>query len=186
MDKRLKRILVRGGSISWQIIKLLAKAGVATAETIINSRTHRWASLHDYPRPAVYKATQRLKQYGYVKTSIKNGEAVFELTESVKKQLAVFEKLTLKYKSPMRWDKRWRLVSFDIPETQHKYRDKLRWKLKRLGLEKFQQSIWLSPYPLEDDFHQIIAEGGLQDCVLIIDTDRLPNESKWKSHFRLQ
>ena len=185
MDKRLERILVRGGSISWRIIKLLAKAGQSTFETFIDSHTNRWASLHDYPRRSVYKSAQRLKQYGYVKSSVKGGKVVFELTEAAKKQLAAFERLSLKHHSAVRWDKRWRLVSFDIPETQHKYRDILRWKLKRLGLEKFQQSIWLSPYPLEDDFHQIIAAGGLQDCVLIIDTDRLPDEAKWKRHFRL-
>lgn len=185
MDKGLERILIRTGSISWQIIKLLAKAGQATFETFIESHNNRWASLHDYPRHSVYNAAQRLKQKGYLKTSKKNNQTIFELTDAVKKHLAAFEKLTLKYRTPAKWDGRWRLVSFDVPETQRKYRDTLRWKLKRLGLEQFQQSIWVSPYPLEDDFQQIIMEGGLQDRVLIIDTDRMPNEIKWKRRFHL-
>jgi len=189
MDKTLERILVRGGSISWQIIKLLAKAGQATFEhiedTFITNYNHRHRGWHDYPRRSIYNASQRLRAKGYVRTSTTGNAVVFELTEAAKKQLLAFEKLTLKHRSAMRWDKRWRLVSFDIPETQRKYRDTLRRKLKRLGLKQFQQSVWVSPYPLADDFHQIIAEGGLENRVVIIDSDRLPDEAKWKRRFGL-
>jgi len=187
MDKTLERIITRADSITWGIINFLAKAGPATLQHIEDTfitNYHR-RGLANYSHRSIYNASQQLKAKGYVKISTKGKIVVFELTEAVKKQLLVFEKLSLKYRSPGKWDERWRLVSFDIPETQRKYRDTLRWKLKRLGLEQFQQSIWLSPYPLEDDFHQIIAEGGLQDRVFIIDTDRLPNETKWRRHFRL-
>ena len=183
----MERILVRTESIAARVLRFLGKAGRATFENIedIFITSYHQRGLGDYPRRSIYNASQRLKARGYIKSQKKGGKIVFELTEAAKRQLFVFEKLSLKHSSPLRWDKRWRLVSFDIPETQKKYRDTLRWKLKRLGLEKFQQSIWLSPYPLEDDFQQIIAEGGLQNCILIIDTDRLPNEARWRQHFKL-
>ena len=138
-----------------------------------------------YKKQSIYNTLSRLQKQGYLRKEKRAGKVVYKLPAVVRKELEAFEKLTLKVQSPADWDKRWRLVSFDIPETQHKYRDTLRWKLKRLGLEKFQQSIWITPYPLKDDFHQIIAAGGLQNCVLIIDTDRLPNEAIWRRHFRL-
>ena len=139
-----------------------------------------------YKRQSVYNTFSRLQKQGYLRKERRAGKkAVYKLPTVVRKELEAFERLTLKHRSSANWDRRWRLVSFDIPETQHKYRDILRWKLKRLGLEKFQQSIWLTPYPLEDDFQQIIAEGGLQDCVFIIDTDRIPNEIKWRRCFQL-
>ena len=42
----------------------------------------------------------------------------------------------------------WRIVIFDIPETQRKVRNFLRQKLKQLGFKLWQNSIWISPYAL--------------------------------------
>jgi len=47
------------------------------------------------------------------------------------------------------WDRRWRLVAFDIREKNRHFRDKLRGKLKELGFQKLQRSAWISPLPVE-------------------------------------
>ena len=53
----------------------------------------------------------------------------------------------------------WKLVIFDIPEKQKKVRTVLRAKLKQLHFQKWQNSIWVSPYALdqeiEEEFNQL-------------------------------
>lgn len=45
----------------------------------------------------------------------------------------------------------WKLVIFDIPEKQKKVRTVLRAKLKQLHFQKWQNSIWVSPYALDEE-----------------------------------
>ena len=47
---------------------------------------------------------------------------------------------------PFRWDGKWRLVMFDVPEKRKKVRDTLRMLLRSAGFIYFQDSAWIQPY----------------------------------------
>jgi DNA-binding transcriptional regulator PaaX len=47
-----------------------------------------------------------------------------------------------------RWDGKWRLILFDIPESKRATRDYLRSVLKRAGCHEFQRSMWMYPHKL--------------------------------------
>lgn len=53
----------------------------------------------------------------------------------------------------------WKMVIFDIPETQRHVRNVIRAKLVSLGFKRWQNSIWMSPYTLapeiEDELNQL-------------------------------
>ncbi|MCL5667135.1 MAG: hypothetical protein M1383_05200 [Patescibacteria group bacterium] len=48
----------------------------------------------------------------------------------------------------------WKLVIFDIPEKQKYVRVVLRAKLKALHFKKWQNSIWVSPFKLDEEIEQ--------------------------------
>lgn len=48
------------------------------------------------------------------------------------------------------WDGRWRLVLFDLPESENRQRVRLRRVLRDLGFGYLQNSVWLSPDPLDE------------------------------------
>ncbi|MFC1756901.1 hypothetical protein ACFLZC_01975, partial [Patescibacteria group bacterium] len=48
---------------------------------------------------------------------------------------------------PKKWDGKWRLVIFDIPETKRCARDALRQKLEQLEFYQCQKSTWIHPFP---------------------------------------
>jgi len=48
---------------------------------------------------------------------------------------------------PSRWDGKWRLVIFDIPESKRNARDALRKKLEQLEFYQCQKSGWIHPFP---------------------------------------
>jgi len=47
-----------------------------------------------------------------------------------------------------RWDKKWRLVTFDIPEKERQIRKSIRNRLQEMGFAYFQRSVWISPLPV--------------------------------------
>jgi DNA-binding PadR family transcriptional regulator len=51
---------------------------------------------------------------------------------------------------PARWDGKWRLVMFDVPEKRKKVRDTLRMLLRGAGFIHFQDSAWVQPYPCDE------------------------------------
>ncbi|MFA6278807.1 MAG: hypothetical protein WCS97_03385 [Candidatus Paceibacterota bacterium] len=51
---------------------------------------------------------------------------------------------------PVRWDGKWRLVMFDVPEKRKKVRDTLRMLLRSAGFIHFQDSAWIQPYPCNE------------------------------------
>jgi len=71
------------------------------------------------------------------------------LTESGQKVCLRFGYEELKIKRPKIWDGNFRVIIFDIPEKYKPARDSLREKLKELGCIKFNDSVWVYPYPCQ-------------------------------------
>jgi phenylacetic acid degradation operon negative regulatory protein len=58
------------------------------------------------------------------------------------------------------WDGAWRLVVFDIPESSRALRTRLRRRLREFRFGWLQNSVWISPHPV-DAFRQELGELGL-------------------------
>ena len=50
-----------------------------------------------------------------------------------------------------RWDGKWRLVVYDVPETLRVLRDRIRAKLCSLGFARLSASVWISPHDLRSE-----------------------------------
>ena len=55
------------------------------------------------------------------------------------------------------WDKKWRMVVFDIPNSRRKGRDALRYRLKNAGFKEIQESIFVYPFDCEKEIRDFIA-----------------------------
>ena len=66
------------------------------------------------------------------------------------------------------WDKKWRLVIFDIPQELHLARIKFRKKLKNLGFFMLQKSVFVLPYPCHEEIGDICEQLDISDYVDII------------------
>ncbi len=67
----------------------------------------------------------------------------------------------------------WKLVIFDIPEKQKYVRVVLRAKLKALNFKKWQNSIWISPYVLDEEIEKELKELGKKFFVRLIQTKNI-------------
>ncbi|MBL7159273.1 hypothetical protein ISS85_02265 [Candidatus Microgenomates bacterium] len=85
---------------------------------------------------------------------IKKGQPYLKLTGQGKKKLV--RQFSLVQLQKKRWDGLWRMLPYDIKETSRNDRNKLRNKLCELGFKQFQKSIYLSPYPIEQEMSDFL------------------------------
>ena len=64
-----------------------------------------------------------------------------------------------------KWDGKWRMVFFNIPESHRKGRDALRYRLKMAGFYKLQESIFIYPYECEKEVRDFIKLFKMQKYV---------------------
>jgi len=55
------------------------------------------------------------------------------------------------------WDKRWRIISYEIPESKREIRDRLRRQMQGWGLGPWHRSFWITPHPVIENLRQLIA-----------------------------
>ncbi len=117
---------------------------------------------------------------------VKNGGAYcLQLTEKGQKALA-FEQSVLSLKSQKRkWDGRWRIVTFDVPERRRGVRGRLRAMMKSVGFVRMQKSVWVYPYDCEEFIALLKAELKVGRNVLYIIADRIEHDGALRKHFSL-
>lgn len=114
-----------------------------------------------------------------------NGSMKIILTEKGRKQARRLNLLgnSIKFKKPKRWDGKWRLVIFDIPEKDRSFRNILREHLRNLKFYKLQHSVFVSPYPFEKQMLELIEIYSSQPYVRVITATKIDNESSLKRYF---
>lgn len=74
------------------------------------------------------------------------GVTYIELSPEGKRRARHYRLETLSIKKPKMWDKKWRVVAYDIPESKRALRLELSQKLAMLGFVEVQQSVYAHPY----------------------------------------
>jgi len=115
-----------------------------------------------------------------------NGTVTLILTDKGKEKAFTYNLDEMKIKKPKAWDKKWRIVLFDIPERTRKIRDAFRDHLKNLEFYEFQKSVFVHPYDCQDEIEYLIEFYGARRFIRFIIADSLDNELHLKNHFNLR
>jgi len=99
----------------------------------------------------IREAINRLNQKRLIKLTQKSNDLYIEITEIGKKLIKNFYYDDLVLPRLKKWDKKWRLVIFDIPEKKKKERRAFSQKLKDLGFYPLQESVFIYPYDCCDE-----------------------------------
>lgn len=83
------------------------------------------------------------------------------------------------------WDKKWRMVAFDIPEKYGRGRDALREKLKRAGFCELQKSVLVTPYDCRKEIKMLVDFFELRKYVRFGILESVDNENYLKKFFKL-
>ena len=136
-------------------------------------------------RKCLFSVLRRLRLEGAVNSiQEKDNLERIIITDKGKARFLEYQFSNLKLKKSKKWDGRWRIVLFDVPEIKKKIRDALRRKLKTLGFVEFQKSVFIHPYSCEDEVNFVINFFGIYENVYYIESTITPDD-KFRKHFRL-
>ncbi len=85
----------------------------------------------------------------------------------------------------IRWDGKWRLVLFDIPNDKKKEADYFRGHLRKMGFKQLQQSAWITPYPCQTQVVYLRQLYEIKQYVRILEVLAIDDEQSLKLLFDL-
>lgn len=137
-------------------------------------------------RKRMQKSFTRLVQAGYILLEGDSTAKRARLTKKGEWFAARIGEGSLVPKKPRRWDGKWRMLIFDIPETRKKSRAQLRCTLAGLGFRRLQDSVWVYPYDCEDFVTILKLDMRVGKDILYIIADRIENDKPLRIHFGLE
>lgn len=114
-----------------------------------------------------------------------DGSFKLVLTEDGKKAAKQLSLLgtSISFKKPKKWDGKWRVVLFDIPEKDRVFRNILREHLYNLDFRKLQKSVFVSPHPFEKAILELVDLYSAGKYVRVITALKIDNEKNIKKYF---
>ncbi|MEK7576012.1 MAG: hypothetical protein AAB491_02955 [Patescibacteria group bacterium] len=179
------------GEVQKKII-LLLMAGLAlglssspkTSFKIIRDIGKEWK---DIEKRALKRAIKGLYESKLVKEKENSdGTITLILTEKGKEKALTYNLDEMEIKKPKQWDKKWRIVLFDIPEHARKIRDAFRCHLKNLNFYEFQKSVFIHPYDCKNEIDYLVEFYNARKFIRFIIAEHLDNELHLKTHFKLE
>ncbi len=177
IGKDLLKYLVLGGILT--VAMLSPVGGPKVAKDLLKHLKYKIKQLRSN---AYYLRKRGLIEF----TKENNNEITVKITNNGKKYLKNFDIDNMTLNKPVCWDKKWRLVIFDVPEKHKKAREALRRKLKDLNLVRLQDSVWVTPYPCDDEIRFLREIFNIPFNVDVFITDNLKHhEITLKKYFEL-
>ncbi|MBI5003586.1 CRISPR-associated endonuclease Cas2 [Candidatus Kaiserbacteria bacterium] len=137
------------------------------------------------PRQRIREASNRLKKKGLIEF-VQQGDRVYlRITDKGRNELSSLAYSSEALRRPKRWDHKWRLVIFDIPEKHRTQRDRARAIMIRLGFVRLQQSVWAYPYDCEEIIALLKAELHIGKDLLYIIADAIEYDKHLREQFDL-
>jgi CRISPR-associated endonuclease Cas2 len=180
--------MAKKGEIAKDILSILAAAGlVVVALTLPNALSAFRFNHNKYSKRQVYNSLRNLKAKKLVSigTGKEGDKTVVKLTKLGKEKVLKYKFDDLKIQKQTKWDKRWRIVIFDVPEDFKNNRTIFAKKLKDMGFKSLQKSVWVCPYPCEDEIDFITELYEISRYVRLVTAEQISFQEDLMEKFKL-
>ncbi|MCS6956303.1 MAG: hypothetical protein NZM02_00445 [Patescibacteria group bacterium] len=100
-----------------------------------------------------------------------NEENKYRLTEKGFKELC-FEFPFFRFLKEQ-WDGKWRIISYEIPESKREIRDRLRREMQGWGLGPWHRSFWLTPHPVIERLKDLTSQKEEEKYIQSFEADHI-------------
>ena len=140
-----------------------------------------WARFNPH---ALKRNVKRLREQKIVEIVRIGDQEVVKLTDKGRTKYLKFklEQLSLGGKS---WDGKWRIVIYDINKFKKNQQSAFRNIIKRINMLQIQKSVYLTPFPCQEEIEYLREYFGISDEVILIRADRIENEAAYRRYFGL-
>lgn len=176
---------VRKENLQKIVLDTIAAAGVLSIGLVAPNTLKAMAKLGILPRPRqkeyISSSASRLAKRGML--MFKNGR--YQLTPSGEKLLRRWQLSDYQLRKPGKWDGKWRMVIFDIPEKKRRVRMQIIPLFHQAGFYRLQDSVWVYPYDCEDIIGLMKTDFGVGKEILYVIADEIENDRHLRSEFNL-
>lgn len=130
-------------------------------------------------------ALQRLRRQKYIETKEIDGSSVIKITEKGKIRVLKYKLEEMTIFKPTKWDKKWRLIIYDISKFKRQQQDAFRRFLKKLKMLRLQKSVYLTPYPCENEIEFLRQYFDIGEAVIYLVVEKIEDEDLYKRYFHL-
>lgn len=129
-----------------------------------------------------YQSAKHLNRVGLVGFKEKDGVTTIYLTKNGKKVSLKYSLDDIEIKKPQKWDEKWRIIIFDIPDKYKAGRHAIQAKLSELGFVMLQKSVYVYPYECFDEIDFIRRVYNIKPFVKYILAEDIEDAKKmlWK------
>lgn len=180
------RLRTRKNNIQKMILGTVAAAGLLGIAVVAPNVIGAMAKLGIIPnkrqKEIIKRSRERLVSRGFLEYK----DGFLRLTKNGKVELRGLENIDFKLKKPKRWDKKWRVLIFDIKESKKSLREKIRRTLISIGFVRLQDSVWIYPYDCEDLVALLKADFKIGRDLLYMIVDELEYDTQLLEKFGLK
>lgn len=158
----------REGSLTKAILLVLEKTvdGYVRFEDFANHYYRYHYGVPELRQSSLSQALKRLRENGLIEEVKLKKDIIIKLTEEGRDLIQdPFDE--------SKWDGKYRIVIFDIPEEKRIIRNLFRRNLKKWGFKHLQKSVWISKRNIFDKLNSYIKDLGIEKWVIIIESNKL-------------
>lgn len=182
-----KKRKIRIAKVQKAILYALAAAGGITMALVAPNALQvleqfGWVKTKRNPYYTVNESVLRLQAGGFVK---KDNRGFLYLTPKGERRLSEFGVVGFHLKKPKQWDRKWRVVSFDIKEKKKGVREQLRTTLAAVGFIRLHRSVWVYPYDCYDLITLLKTDYEMGRGILYVVAEYIENDGVLRQRFNL-
>ncbi len=178
-----KQIFVILG-VTGVVVIAAAAPGVLLAAKLFEQNGRPFPKNYEKKRAA--RSLKGLQGKKLIEIKEKNGKFEIRLTKEGRQTFKKIQLENLQITKPPKWDKKWRMVIFDIPEESHKYaREALRGKLKEWEFYQLQKSVWVCPWACENEIRAVAELYDVSPYINIAVAEKIVDDISLRKHFHL-
>ena len=171
-------------AVTGVVIVVAAAPGAVLALKLFEQNGRKFPE--NYTKKQVVRSINGLKNGKFLQIKKKGGVFEVQLTKKGREKFKEIQLQDLQIIKPPRWDGKWRVLVFDIPENSRRYaREVLRSKVKQWGFYQLQKSVWVCPWPCEDEIRLAAELYAIAPFVNIIIAEKIMEDIFLRKHFRV-
>ena len=175
---RSKQLLVdllkAGGLIS---VALVAPGALSALQPFIRDGK--------FNRSDFNRTVKRLYKNNLISIQESGDQLTLKLEKKGREKAIAYSLDDIQLKEPKKWDGKWRIIIFDIPESRKLARVVLQRKLKMLNFQQLQKSVYVHPYPCEDEIEFIRSVYEVRQYVTVMLAEKIENDGHLRAYFEL-
>lgn len=146
---------------------------------------HKFWRLQRHSPAQLRRSLKYLLSRELIDVKDEDGFRFFSITGKGQRKVSRFELEDLAISIPLKWDGKWRMILFDVPEGKKSARNALSLTLRSMGFWKLQDSVWVHPYDCEREVTTLRHALNLSDHVRLIVAESLEGDQPLREHFHL-